>query len=155
MCLFSNPLLSRPICPRTYYKVVQRNRRPLFYVDNDIVYRPGSVISAFPVLGDRELDWFRNHKWLPYGGIYQFLYNRTLGDNAGVGLRIYDGFALSGGVIHVYTDLQAAQAVVHKRLPDWPVLSQNMVIEVKCRPEHFVAMGEDHEAAYTQVEVLD
>lgn len=118
---------------RVFWKVVSERTRQGPYFRK--VYTPGQTVNAcwFPKLArkwwglDKERD-------------------------------TYDG-----GVIHVYTtEITALSAAHHMnnftfRDPDEVYTSPLVpftVIEVKCRPEHWIAWGYLDEAAYTQVEVL-
>ena len=155
MCLYADSEISRPICPRTYYKVVtEKTRLPFFYPGSGISYKKGAVVKGYEE--HRESYWSSNWKWIR---------NREyVGGNFGVPV-------IRDGAIHVFTDLREAEALLcmantqpsflslwveqHRVFGEFGELPKFELISVKCRPEHWLAYGTQQDAAYTEVEVLD
>lgn len=151
MCLYADQYASRPICPRTYYKIVGNpGRVPFFYPDSGVSFQKGEIVKAHPEMTDYHLDWFRKRKY-------------TLSLDA-LSHRVAEG------AIHVFTNLKDAELqfddlicrrgashfgiflISHFSRVPAPTFE---LIRVRCLPEHWIAYGLYGDAAYTQVEVLD
>lgn len=147
MCLYADSEISRPICPRTYYKVVtEKTRLPFFYPGSGIAYKKGLIVKGYKEPDEYMWSWFRDRKYT---------------------YEIWN-YAIRSGAIHVFTDLREAEALLcmantqpsflslwveqHRVFGELPKFE---LISVKCCPEHWLAYGTQQDAAYTEVEVLD
>lgn len=120
----------RPAEPKVCYKVIQKTARISPYYR--MAYPTGQTVKAGE---DIEV--------MDYSGEFT--------NSLKVHNRIY------GGVIHVHTDRHSAERDVVDLNIYAPPEGNDVyhIIRVRCLPEHFVALGDFYDAAYTQVEVMD
>ncbi len=133
MCLFANHEIPAPTEDKVFWKIVSKKNRSAPFFRKKYICGT-TVVASWPN---------RFSRWLHGLNTKKQEYRR--------------------GVLHVYTTEEAALSSLrwfngyHFADPDGvydhPLLPF-MVIKVLCKPEHFIAFGDGHEAAYTQVEVL-